>query len=99
MFSVNIVSWVKDWIEFWAACIMERINASAMTFQKGVGVHDRETITAVVFFAQYKSDRHFISTFLGVYFPLLLPCSFEEANTSFKLSAEAGITVCVITMH
>lgn len=43
MFSVNVVSWVKDWTEFWAACVMEQINASVMTFQKGVGVHDRDS--------------------------------------------------------
>lgn len=54
-----------------------------------------ETVTAVVFFTQYKSDRHFISTFLGVYFPLLLPCSFGEANTSFKLSAKSVCSQCI----
>lgn len=53
------------------------------------------TVTAVVFFAQYNSDCHFISTFLGVYSPLPLPCSFGEGNFSFKPLAEAGITMSV----
>lgn len=53
------------------------------------------TVMAVLFFAQYNSDCHFISTFQGVYFPLLLPCSFGEGNAIFKPSAEAGITMSV----
>lgn len=57
------------------------------------------TVTVVAFFAQCNSDRHFVSTFLGVYFPLLLPCSFGEGNTTFKPSTEDRITMSVLSQH
>lgn len=74
------MSWVKDWTEFWAACVMEQINAPAMTLEKDGDVHDRDnnSESETVFLAQYNSDHHFIPTFLGFYFPLLLACSFGE---------------------
>lgn len=78
---------VKEWIEFWAVCVTEQINVPAMTLQKDGGVHDRDNNSEneTIFLAQYNSVCHYISTSLGVYFPLLLPLLYLPLSLLWRL--------------